>query len=182
MGASGAMMAASMATKAYGAYQQSKAQQSSLDYQAAVAANNAQISQDQATVALNNGQTQAQTQDLKTASIFGEQRAQLAANGVDLGSGSANNILTTTQLMGARDHATIVDNAMKAAWGYQVQGADQSANSKALSTMSDNISPGLAVGSSLLGSASQVSSAWNTYAFANGKPNFGTSVGNLLSS
>jgi hypothetical protein len=182
MAASGAMMAAGAVANAYGSYRSSKAQQASLDYQSSVAENNAKTAQTQATFALNDGQTEAQTQDLKSAQMLGAQRAALAANNVDLGSGSANNILTTTKFMANRDHAQITDNAMRRAWGYEVQAADYSSNAKALSSMSDNISPGLAVGTSLLGSASQVSSAWNQYAAANGQPSTGTSIKNWFNS
>lgn len=182
MAVSGSVMAAGAVVSAMGASNQAKSQQASLNYQASVAQNNAQIAQDQATVALNNGQVSAMDQDLKTASIFGAQRAQLGANNVDLGSGSANNILTTTQMMGARDHAQIVDNAMRSAWGYQVQAQDNTSNAAALKGMSDSISPGAAVGASLLGSAGRVGGAWNQYAAANGQPSFGTAVGNWFSS
>lgn len=181
MAASGGLMAAGAVASAVGSYRSSQAQKASLDYQASVAENNAQTAQTQASLAINDGQVEAMNHDLKTSQIFGAQRAQLGANNIDLGSGSANNILTTTKFMGNRDHAQIMDNAMRRAWGYDVQATDYTSNAKALTSMSDNISPALAVGTSLLGSAGQVSSAWNQYAAANGQPSTGTMVKNWFS-
>lgn len=176
MGASGAMMAAGAVTKAAGSYQQAQAQRSSLGYQASVAENNAAIAQDQASITEDNGQVSAMNQGLKVSQVLGSQRAQLAANGVDLGSGSANNLLTTTKVMGNRDVAQIKDNALRQVWGYQTQASDDLANAKALNSMRDGISPGMSVASSLVGSAAQASSAWNTYAAANGKPSTGAEL------
>jgi hypothetical protein len=150
-------------TKADGAYNASSAQRSSLDYQASVASNNAQLATDKASVAVDNGQVAVQNQDLKTAQTFGMQRANLAANGVDLGQGSANNILTSTQLMGQRDADQLQTNALREAWGYKTQATDDTSNAAALRSMAGSVSPSGASLTSLLASAPAVSSAWKTY-------------------
>lgn len=149
------------ATKGIGSYSSTKAQQSSLDYQASVADQNAQLEQDRASIALDNGVSNVQNQGLKTAQTKGMQTANLAANGVDLGTGSARDVLTSTQLMGQRDADQLQTNALREAWGYSTQAADTANNAAKLRTMAGNISPALSGASSLLGSASQVSSAWN---------------------
>jgi hypothetical protein len=149
--------------KAYGAYNASSAQRSSLDYQASVAANNAQLATDKASIAVDNGQAAVQAQDLKTAQTFGMQRANLGANGVDLGQGSANDILTSTKLMGDRDADQLQTNALREAWGYKTQAADDTSNAAALKSMAGSVSPSEAALTSMLGSAGQVSSAWKTY-------------------
>lgn len=149
--------------KAYGAYNASSAQRSSLDYQASVAANNAQLATDKATVAVDNGQVAVQNQDLKTAQTLGMQRANLAANGVDLGQGSANDILVSTKLMGERDADQLQTNALREAWGYKTQAADDTSNANALRAMAGSVSPSEAALTSMLTSAGQVSSAWKTY-------------------
>ncbi|RMD00067.1 hypothetical protein EAY64_05575 [Aquitalea palustris] len=166
------MMVAGAATKAYGASQQAAAQQASANYQSQVMANNAIIAQDQATVAENNGQVAAMNHDLQTAQTFGAQRAAFGANGVDMSQGSALNTLATTQFMGQRDSATIMDNAMRQAWGYKTQAADYASNATAEKEIASSISSTAAVGTSLLGSATQANSAWQTYSSANGNPNF----------
>ena len=151
------------ATKAAGAYNASSAQRSSLNYQASVAANNAQLATDKASVATDNGQIAVENQDLKTAQTYGMQRANLGANGVDMGQGSALDLLTSTKLMGERDADQLQTNALREAWGYSTQAADDTSNAAALKTMAGNVSPTNATLTSLVGSANQVSSAWKTY-------------------
>lgn len=183
MSVAAAVMGAGALTSAIGARQQAQAQQQSLNYQSAVASNNAQISADQASLAMTNGQTATQAQDLKAGQIFGAQRAQLAASGVDLGQGSANDILTTTQFMANRDHATSIDNAMRQAWGYNVQAADQRANAAALTSMSSSINPNFNALTSLLGSAGGAARMWYGGQGASGgnpSTSFGTTIGNSL--
>lgn len=149
--------------KAYGAYNASSAQRSSLDYQASVAANNAQLATDKASIAVDNGQAAVQAQDLKTAQTFGMQRAALGANGVDLGQGSANDVLASTKLMGERDADQLQTNALREAWGYKTQAADDTSNAAALKSMGRSVDPSEAALTSMLGSAGQVSTAWKTY-------------------
>ncbi len=157
-------------TKSVGAYNASSASKQSAAYQASVAQNNAIVAQDQATAAENVGQQQVQDQGLKNAQTYGMQRANLAANGVDLGEGSANDILTSTKMMGNRDAATIQDNALRQAWGYQVQAADYQSNATAMGNISRSINPTNAAMTSLVGSAPLVSNAWRTYNTANNGP------------
>lgn len=148
-----ALMAASTVTSAVGAYGQSSAQKNSLEYDAKVAANNAILANQQATLAIQNGQTQEGNQRLKTGQALGAQRAALAANGIDLGEGSATDILATTQFMGERDALTIKDNALREAWGYRTQAQNYTDASNAKKATADSISPGFAAATSLLGSA-----------------------------
>ncbi len=145
---------------ATGAYQQSSAQKATLAVNAAISRQNAQIAQQQSDIALQNGQTAEQNARLRTAQTFGGQRAALAANGVDLGEGNANEVLTTTAFMGERDALTIRDNAARQAWAYQVQGANAMANAGLKQAASDSVNPLLAGATSLLGSATAVSSRW----------------------
>lgn len=146
-------------TKAVGAYNASSAQRSSLDYQASVAANNAILDQDKASLAEQNGVIAVQDQGLKTAQVLSQQKAQLGANGVDMTTGSAKNLLDSTTMMGNKDAAQLQTNAMREAWGYQVQGQEATANAGALKSMSSSVSPLTASLTSILGSAGQVSPA-----------------------
>src|SRR4051812_38068526 len=84
------------AFSAIGAYQSSQAQRAAYNAQGQIAENNAEIAQSQAQDALRRGEVAASNQGLKTRQLKGAQRAQLAANGVDLGVGTAQNILTDT--------------------------------------------------------------------------------------
>src|ERR1700687_617350 len=64
------------------------AQKNAMDYQAQVAANNAIIAQQNATYAIEAGQSKAATQSLKEAETGGEIKAAMAANNVDVNTGS----------------------------------------------------------------------------------------------
>lgn len=107
---------------------------------------NAETSAYQAQQAVLNGQANVESTDLQVAQVKGQQRAAMGANGVDLGYGSATDVLASTDLLGDRDKATIMDNALRTAWGYRSQEAQYTAANK-------SIHPGLAAFTSLLGSA-----------------------------
>lgn len=141
-----AIQGAGAGMAATGAYAQAMAQKTALN-------NQAQIATWQAQQALQVGAAQTQTSELKTAELQGQQRAQLAANGVDLGSGGATDILAGTKYMGIRDALTISDNATRTAWGYNSQATMDRA-------FADNVHPGLSAMSSLIGGASQVAGSW----------------------
>jgi hypothetical protein len=140
------------ATKAVGAYQSSQGQKASLDYQASVASNNAIIAQD-------NGQIAVGNQELKATQIKSQQVANMAANGVDLGTGSARDVLKSTDMMTQRDADQIQTNALREAWGYTTQAADDTSNAKALRSMSDSVNPFSSAVTSMLGTATQVAPA-----------------------
>lgn len=82
---------------------------------------NARLAEDSAQFALLNGQRQEQKLDLAAAQLKSKQRATMAANGVDLGSGSPLNVLTSTDVMHASDANQISSNAIRAAFGYRMQ-------------------------------------------------------------
>jgi len=156
----GAGATSSVVSSYYGA----KANQSSLNLQADLSAINARISESTAQVTLLAGQRDEQRSRLSTAQLKSTQRASMAANGLDLGVGSAAQILATTDLMGEVDAATVHANAVRSAWGYRTQSVNQS-NQAALSRASaDAISPLGSAATTLLGSGAQVAANWYQYA------------------
>lgn len=160
------VMMAGMGASMVGASNSAKAQQSNLDYQAEVSANNAQIAEWQAQDAIRQGQQQEQQSRLQYAAMKGTQRAALAANGVALDEGSAVDILTSTDYMNEMDASTIRANAARTAWGYRTQGTNYSDNAAALRAGASASSPASAAGLSLLGSAGQVAGSWYRYSQA----------------
>ena len=154
------MQAAGMGMSAMGAYNQAKTQQATLGYEAAVADNNARIADYQAQTEQQIGAQQEQAQRMKTASLFGAQLAGMAANGIDLGQGSAADVLASTQYMGERDALTIRDNAARRAWAYNMNAQNlrsESANDRA---MGGAINPRMAAFTSLLTGASGLATNW----------------------
>lgn len=153
----------------FSTYNKAKSQQASYAYMAAIARRNAQIAQYQASDAIRTGQIEEGNFDLKAAAMLSDQRASMAANGVDLGEGSPNDVLTTTKFMGERDALQIHDNAMKAAWGYETQANNFLTDADAYSAQKKAISPGWEAAGSLLTGASNVSSSWTAENASTGK-------------
>lgn len=133
------------------AYNQGMQQKAVLGYQAAVATNNANTEKALAGLQLQIGAQQEQTVRIQGAQKFGAQRAQMAANGVDLGFGTAHEVLTSTQYETQTNALTIRDNAARAAWSDQAQAVNFQNEAAADNVMSSNISPGMNAATSLLG-------------------------------
>lgn len=115
-------LVASAAVTAYGGYQQAKAQKAAGEYNYQVAQQNADIAAVQAQDAQNRGALEANEQRLRTRLAIGQQRAAMAANNVDLQTGTPLDVLGDTALFGAVDERRIRLNAAREAWGYNVQG------------------------------------------------------------
>jgi hypothetical protein len=132
--------------KAVGTYNSADARKRALQ-------NEGQIAEYQAQIARANTDQQEADSRLRAAGLFGAQRAQLAANGVDLGSGGALDILQSTQQMGAHDASVIRDNGTRKAWAMQ-QGAavDRS--------VADSMNPLQDAMGSLIADAGSVNKAW----------------------
>ena len=143
-----------------GSMNAAEAQRNAYDYQAQVARNNAITAEQNAKLAQEQGAQDEQNQRLKAAAFYSDQRAQLAANGIDLGTGSAADLLATTKFMGEHDALTIRDNAARKAWAYRTQSQDFSTDASFKSAAGSNINPMMAGATSLLTSASTVASRW----------------------
>jgi hypothetical protein len=164
------------------AYMAAQGQRSALQFQASVDRENAVFAGDQASDAVRNGQTLEGIQRLKTGQMVGTQRTRMAAAGVDLGEGSANDILTTTKYMGERDALQINDNAMMQAWGYRTQQQGFLDDAARAEGQADTIHPWMAASTSLLTGATNVASSWDAKAKVNGTPDFGTTLRTKASS
>jgi len=152
---------------------------------------NATIAKYQASDALLRGATNENVSRHKTAQLKSTQTAELAARNIDLGSGSALDILTSTDFMGERDALTVRDNANKEAWGHQVEASNFNANASKeawghqveasnfnadadlLAWRAGEQNPGGAAYTSLLGTAGKVAPGW--YTMANARTGVATS-------
>jgi len=154
------LQAFGVGASAFGSYNLGNAQKSVLNYESSVATNNATLANYQANVAQQVGDQQLNDSELRTAQLFGTQRATLGANGVDLGSGSANEVLASTKYMGERDALTIQNNTANQVWGYKTQGQNYTSEAAADSATANAINPRMAAATSLLGGAGIVASNW----------------------
>lgn len=107
-------------TAGAGAYK-ADAENKAGQYQAEVADQNAKLNDFRAEQAGQIGAIQEEQHRAKVRQLAGTQRANLAANGIDLGSGTALDMVTETYTMGEQDALMIRYNAMNEAWGYRTQ-------------------------------------------------------------
>lgn len=160
------MQGAGAATSAVGAYYGAQSQKASLELSAGMSEINARMSESAAQATLLTGQREEGRSRIATANLKGAQRAGLAANGVDLGVGSANEILTTTDVMGEADANTIHANAVRSAWGHRTQAVNQSNQALMSRASASAINPLMSTATSLLGSAASVAPGWYQYSKA----------------
>lgn len=121
---------------------------------------NAEVERMASADATRRGQVAVFNSGVRTRQLKGQQIAQMAENGVDLGEGSPLNILSDTDLMGANDANVIAANAAKEAWGYDVRAKNDDNNAMLLRARADMESPGRAAAGSLLTSGGTVASRW----------------------
>lgn len=88
---------------------------------------NASLARKQAEDAVSRGESSAMRAKVAARSMVGSQRAALAAQGIDIGSGSALDVQTNTAALAEIDIMTIRNNAAREAWGFNVQAADYGA-------------------------------------------------------
>ncbi len=108
-----------------GAYSESQALQREGNYKRDQILMNARFADMQAEDAIARGDKAASTQTKQVKQMVGSQRAALAAQGIDINSGSARDVISDTESMGALDRLQIKSNAWREAWGYKVQAVDQ---------------------------------------------------------
>lgn len=115
------LLVSSMLFTAGAGYVQAKNQEDAGKYQADVAKQNAELNDLRASQAATIGAIQEDQHRAKVRQMAGTQRANYAANGIDLGSGVVQDMLDQTYTMGETDALTIRFNAMNEAWGYRTQ-------------------------------------------------------------
>jgi hypothetical protein len=147
-------------SSAVGAFYGAKSRKSSLAYEADMADINAKLAESTAQSTLLAGQAAEQRTRLQTAQFKSRQRVAMGASGTALDEGSNAEILKTTDYMGEIDADTVAANAVRAAWGYRTQATNYKAGATMARSAADAVSPGAALATSLLGSASQVASSW----------------------
>ncbi len=154
---------AGMANSAIGSYYSASSKSSSLSFQADMNNLNAQLAENQAQNALLQGERQAGQLSMKYGHIKGSQRAAMAANGVDLGTGSAAEVQASTDIAKEIDMNTIAANAARSAWGFRTQSVNYNNQALIERATGGSISPAGYGYSSMLGGAGNVASSWYLY-------------------
>ncbi len=111
-------------TAAASAYAQSNSIRGQGEYESSAFNINASFAEMQAEDALKQGEKAAKNLKKQVKLTIGAQRANMAAQGIELDSGSALEIQEDTAVMGELDALTIKNNAYREAWGFKVQAED----------------------------------------------------------
>jgi hypothetical protein len=104
-----------------GANSQSEAIKAQGQYQSNQLDFNAKLSDIQAKNALDRGSKNATSLKRRAKVLAGSQRAAAAAQGIEVGSGSAADIQADTATFSNQDAQEIRNNAWREAWGYNVE-------------------------------------------------------------
>lgn len=108
-------------TGVVGAIQQGKSAAASANYNAAVAGVNAEQAKKNSELASEAGMAQEAMQERKTRAEVGAIKANQAASGLDVNSGSALDVRSSAAELGELDALTVRSNATKEAYGYSTQ-------------------------------------------------------------
>jgi hypothetical protein len=161
-------------TGAIGSYYAAQSQKAQLESQASSMRFQSDISQLNAAQAeftaqqiLRAGQQRQGQIGLRAGKIKSSQRASMAARGIDLGVGSAVETIATTDLMKEIDMLTTNAETVRSAEAARLQrqnyltaSAMQDVSAMNLAGSAASISPIMALGGSILGSAGSVANAW----------------------
>ncbi|MFZ0931951.1 MAG: hypothetical protein WAN11_25355 [Syntrophobacteraceae bacterium] len=158
MGAAVALSVASLVASAGGAIMQGYAQSQSADYNAQVAQNNQIIANQNAGIALQQGQRQEEAKRIQTGEMIGGIKAGEAASGVNPNTGSALNVRSSAAETGQLDALTIRYNANMTARNDTYQGAMYGSQAAMYSAAGN-----WDIANSILGGASSVSNKWLQY-------------------
>lgn len=123
---------AGIGLSALGSYNQQKANNAWLKYQASMNRINARLANMSAESALRQGEKQQQQIMMQTAKLKGAQKTGYAAGGIDLTSRSVRNVLNETDYLGEVDKNQAAANALTNAWGYRLQATNFENNANIL--------------------------------------------------
>jgi len=162
-GTSMALQAGGAATSAVGSFYGAKSQKSSLNFQAQLADINARMAEQTAQSEQLKGQKQVAAQTLQAGQLKSKQRATMAANGIDLGVGSAAEVQASTDILKEIDKNTIEANSVRSAWGYRTKGTSFKNDALIKRASASSIDPFGSATTSLLGGASSISKSYYDY-------------------
>ncbi|KVW93339.1 virion core protein, T7 gp14 family [Thiobacillus denitrificans] len=154
------MQTAGAVSGAIGGFYSAKMSKNQLAFEADMSRINARIAELGARTALDNGQKQVAGLTMQAGQLKSRQRASMAANGIDLGEGSAAEIQASTEIMKEIDKNTLEANAVRSAWGYRTEAANLQSSAMMKEGSAAGISPAMVGASSLMTGASKVASSW----------------------
>lgn len=154
---------------AYSAYEGGKTQKYVLGKQAQIQESNRRMAQLSAETAFRQGEAQVAQLTYKAGQLKAKQRTAFAANGIKGTSGSASEVMASTDIMKEVDKLTAHMNALQAAWGYKTQALQANAQGAVYSSLGaymQQASTGKGF-SNLLADGTAVADRWYRY-YGNG--------------
>jgi hypothetical protein len=152
--------------------QQAKAQ---AEYELGVSQSNQALAEIQARDVVTRGNKEAQLLKAKGQAMIGSQRTALAAQGIDIESGSALDVQADTAAQIDLDIITIRNNAWREAWGYKYQAAQYGFQGQMAALAGQNVArTSLITGG--LGAFGGTTRAYGEYMNSRGKRKTGTSA------
>lgn len=147
---------------AFGSKAEGKAKANMYNYQASVAKINQDIAKKNAEYSVAIGERRAQDIGMKGRYEVGQAKAMQAGRGLDVNTGSAAAVRDSMEMMTAHKQNVERANALKTAYGYEVEGMSQGAQATMYGMSASDASRAGELGfyTSLLGTASSVSSKW----------------------
>lgn len=146
---------------------QLKSQAQNLKFQSEMAMINAAGAELQAQHIMEAGSRQAGVVGLKAGQVKSAAKASMAARGIQLGVGSAQEVIATTDLIKEQDMLTINANTVRAANAARAQSVNYvnqsllaGTSAQNLQATAGNVSPGFAAFNSLLGGATTLANSW----------------------
>jgi hypothetical protein len=108
----------------YSQHQAAKGAKAMGEYEGKILETNARYADEQAEDALARGKEEEDRHKAAVRMLIGSQRTAIAAQGIELGSGSALDLQLEAEGLGALDALTIRNNARRESFGYKVQATD----------------------------------------------------------
>lgn len=149
---------------------QAKSQALNYEYQQQVAEINARSAEINAQQSLRAGEHRIAALTMEYGQKIGSAKASMAARGIVLGQGSAQEVVATTDVMKELDMLTVNSNAAREAAASRMQAASfrseglmAGASATAARGQADAISPWASTASSLIGEAGSVAQSWYNY-------------------
>lgn len=102
----------------------------SADYQSSVARTNATMAEMAADDAVRRGDKDVSRIRKATRRAIGAQRAAFAAQGIELDTGSASDVVEDTRTTGITEMITTKNNAVREAFGYKIQASSDTLSGK----------------------------------------------------
>jgi hypothetical protein len=159
--------AASGLISTYAAYQDAQSQNAMSGYNAAVSAQNAKMSVEEARYALGQAARNAAEERVQTGALIGSQRARMGASGAVVGVGSFLNVELSAREQGEKNAMALMQQGDLEAWRNMVK-AGQYERQARLTLMSKKDPNAVLAAGLLQTGAKTVSAGYGASAFASG--------------